>query len=94
MEHLCKRSGGLHAIDAVDIMSDMKQYFDESASIPVYINMMETSQKKAARAKLPISDDMLVAITTKAILASDCLSHTTDAWEDKNDLDKTWSERK
>ena len=70
MEHLQKRSGGRHAIDAVDIMSGMHQYFDESKSIPVYINMMETAQKKASCTKLPISDDMLVAISTKAILAS------------------------
>ena len=59
---------GWHDIDALDIMADMKQYFDESESIPVYINMIEAAQKKAARAKLPISDDMLVAIATKVIL--------------------------
>ena len=56
--------------------------------------MMETSKKKAARAKLPIYDDMLVAISTKAILASGRFLHTTDAWEEKNDVDKTWSEWK
>ena len=62
-------------------MADMEQYFDESESIPVYINMIEAAQKKAARAKLPISDDMLVAIATKAILVSDCFPCTTYAWE-------------
>ena len=40
MEHLKKRSGGRHSIDDVKIMSDMQQYFDEVASILVYINMM------------------------------------------------------
>ena len=62
-------------------MSDKKQYFDEAASIHVYINMMETPPQKAARAKIPISDDMLVAIATKAILVSDCFPCTTYAWE-------------
>ena len=52
--------------------------------------MMETAPQKAARAKLPISDDMLVAISTKAILASDCFPCITDAWEEKNDEEKTW----
>ena len=55
MVHLQKRSVGPHDIDAVDIMSNMQQYFEEAVRIPVYINIMETAQKKAARAKLPIS---------------------------------------
>ena len=46
--------------------------------------MMETAKKKAARAKLPISDDMLVDIAAKAILASDRFPCTTDAWEENN----------
>ena len=85
MEHLHKRSGGRHVIEAVNIMLDMHHYFDWGASIPVYINMMETAQKKSARAKLSILDNMLFAISTKAILASDCSPHTTDSWEEKED---------
>ena len=80
MAHLQKRSWVRHAMDAVEIMPDMQQYFYE-ASIPVYINMMETAQKKAAREKLPISDYMLFAITTKAIPASDRLPRSTKVWE-------------
>ena len=91
VEHLHRRSGGRHVIDAVYIMSDLKQYFYEAASIPVYINMMETVQKKAVHTKLPISNNMLVTISTKSILASVRFPRTTDAWEDKNDVDKTWS---
>ena len=75
MEQLRKRSGYRHAIDAIDIMYNMHQYFDEAASIPVYINMMETYPQKSDRDKLPILDDRLVAITTKAILSFDCLHH-------------------
>ena len=43
IEHLHRCSGGCNTIDAVDIMSNMKKYFDKAASIPVYINMMETA---------------------------------------------------
>ena len=85
MEYLRKISGCRNATDAVDLMSNMQQYFDKAASIPVYINMMETAQKKSARAKLLILDNMLFAISTKAILASDCSPHTTDSWEEKED---------
>ena len=68
MEHPRKCSEGQHAIDAVKIISNIQKYFDKAASIPVYINMMDTAPKKAPQAKLPISHDMLVAIATKAIL--------------------------
>ena len=56
--------------------------------------MTETAQKKAARANIPISDNTLVAIATKAILASDSFSQATDEWEEKTDEDKTWAEWK
>ena len=94
VEHLRKRSKCHHAIDAVDIMSDMKHYFDEAASIPVYINMMETAPKKAACAKLPISNDMLAAIYPKATMASDYFPRTSYAWKEKNDVDKTTKDSK
>ena len=75
-------------------MSNMQQYFDKAASIPVYINMMETAQKKSDWSKLPISEYMSVAIATKAILESDCLPRATDAWEEKTDEEKTRDEWK
>ena len=55
---------------------------------------METAPQKAARAKLPISDNMLVAISTRSTLASDSFPRTTDAWEEKNNVEKMWSEWK
>ena len=71
-------------------MSVMHQYLEEVEIIPVYINMMETDQKKDVRAKLPICKDMLVAISIKAILVSDRFPRATDAWEEKTDANKTW----
>ena len=41
--------------------------------------VMETAQKKTDQAKIPISDDMLVDIATKAILASNRFPRSTDA---------------
>ena len=94
MVHLQKRSGGWHAIDAVNIMSNMQQYLDKAARIPVYTNMMEKAQNKTAQAKLPISDDILVGIATKAILASDHFPRAADAWEEKTGELKTWDKWK
>ena len=59
----------------------MHQYFNEAASIPVYINMMDMAQNNASCAKLPITNNMLVDIATKAILVSDRFPRATDAWE-------------
>ena len=94
MDHLRKRSGGLHAIDAIDLLAEMGSYYAESTSILEYINKLETGQKKALRAKFPISDDMLVAIATKAVLADDAYPRTTEVWEELDDGDKTWLEWK
>ena len=94
MEHLRLRSGGRHSIDAVNIISEMGTLFAEAHSIAEYINAMEELQKKSLRAELPIADEMLLAIATKAVLASDRYPRTTDVWEEMLSQDKSWSEWK
>ena len=41
---------------------------------------MEELQKKSLRVDLPIADEMLLVIATKAVLASDRYPRTTDVW--------------
>ena len=67
MEHLRLRSGGRHAIDAVDIIAETGPLFAEAHSIAEYINAMEELQEKSLRSDLPIADEMLLAIATKAV---------------------------
>ena len=67
--------------------------FAEAHSIAEYINAMEELQKKSLRADLPIADEMLLAIATKAVLASDRYPCTTDVWEEMLSQDRSSSYR-
>jgi hypothetical protein len=69
----------------------MVGFYATAKGIPEYINMLEDAQLKAKRAKLPITNETLVAIATKAILSTNGFPRTTDAWEDLDPKDKTWS---
>ena len=62
--------GGIHAINIVEITSEMLTYYSDLAGVPKYINMIEDAQKKAQQAQPPILDVTLVAIATKLILQS------------------------
>ena len=53
--------------------------------------MIGEAKLKSKRYNLPIFNDTLVAIITKAVLASDDLTRTNDKWEDLNTTNKTWS---
>ena len=70
LKHLRARSGGLHTIDIIDLTAEMVGYYATAKGIPEYINMLEDAQLKDKRAKLPITNETLVAIATKAILST------------------------
>jgi hypothetical protein len=53
--------------------------------------MLEEAQRKSVRAKLPISDEQLLAIAATAILGSNHFPRPTDEWEAKPIADKTWT---
>jgi hypothetical protein len=48
--HLCERSGGLHALDMVLLTIQMSQYYEGTPDIPKYIFLLEDTQHKVARA--------------------------------------------
>ena len=48
-----------------------------------FIITMEEEQKKSVRAKLPISDDVLVAFTTSMLLCADSFPHNRPTWDGK-----------
>ena len=94
LQHLHYRSGGLHAIDAVNLTDEIMTYYKEAVVILKYINMLEEYQLKSKLANLPISNDTLISISTKAVLTSDDFTRTTDEWEDIENSNKTWSQCK
>ncbi len=69
--HLCKHSGGLHALDMVLLTIQMSQYCKGTLDTPEYIFLLEVAQRKAARAPLPITDQTLTVLASTTLLAAD-----------------------
>ncbi len=91
LSHLDDNCGGLHPSELVNLPTDMLGFYATADGIPEYINMLETAQRKLARANLPMSDDQLLAIASTAVLASNHFPRPTDEWEAKPRVTKTWT---
>ncbi len=89
--HLCKHSGGLHALDMVLLTIQMSKYYEGTPDIPEYIFLLKDAQCKAARACLPITNQTLTVLASTALLAADSFPRTTELWEELDPADKTWA---
>jgi hypothetical protein len=89
--HLCKLSGGLHALDMVLLTIQMSQYYEGMLDIPKYIFLLEDTQRKAARACLPVTNLTLTFLASTALLTADTFPRTTELWEKLDSADKTWA---
>ena len=59
-------------------------------TIPQYIAALEKSQLQAARAEMPIPDNYLMTVATKAILLSERFPQANEDWEDLEKVSKFW----
>jgi hypothetical protein len=75
--HLCKCSGGLHVLDMVSLTIQMSQYYKGMLDIPEYIFLLEGAHRKAARARLPVTNQILTVLASTALLAADIFPQTT-----------------
>ncbi len=89
--HLCERSGGLHAMDMVLLTIQMSQYYEHTLDILKYIFLLEDAQRKAARARLPVTNQTLTVLASTALLAADTFHRTTELWEELDPANKTWA---
>lgn len=89
MEHLNTNCAGMHPSELVTLPTSMQSFYAEAEGIPEFINMLEDSQRKLARANLPMTDAQLLAIASTQILASDHFPRPTDEWEARPV--KTWA---
>ena len=55
----------------------MRLYDTKAAGIPEYTNMLKDAQKKATRANLPMSNDVLVMIATKSLMEANTFPNET-----------------
>jgi hypothetical protein len=93
-DHLCKCSGGLHALDMVLLTIQMSQYYEGTPDFPKYIFLLEDAQRKAARTRLPVINQTLTVLASTALLAADTFPCTTELWEELDPANKTWAARK
>ena len=59
-------------------------------TIPQYIVALEKRQLQAARAEMPILDNYLMMVATKAMLSSERLPRANKYWEDLKRVSKWW----
>ncbi len=69
----------------------MSQYHKGTPDIPEYIFLLEDAQCKAARDRLPVTDQTLTVLASTALLAADTFPRTTELWEELDPVNKNWA---
>ena len=59
-------------------------------TIPQYNEALEKAQLQAARAEMPIPDNYLMTVTTKAIISLVRFTRANEYWEDLEKVSKLW----
>ena len=72
----------------------MQTAHKECDGIPEYTHTLEDVQAKAARAKVPITDTMIMTIATNVMLQTEQYPRANDEWEDMPVADHTWDKWK
>ena len=90
-DHLEDNCGGLHPSELINLPTEMISFYQKTEGIPEYINDLEDAQRKLARAKLPMSNEQLLAIASTAVLAAQHFPSATDEWEALPPAAKTWA---
>ena len=60
--HLQAMCGRIHALDLLTLQGEMQNAHKEGEGIPEYINYLEDAQDKDERAKVPVTDTMLMVM--------------------------------
>jgi hypothetical protein len=67
----------------------MSQYYEGTPDIPKYIFLLEDAQRKAAKARLSITNQTLTVLASTALLAANTFPCTTELWEELDPANKT-----
>ena len=70
-EEVTKASGSHKRADTVNLLVSLTQLWDQDPRVLEYLNGLRDGQKKANRAGLPFSDDLLTAIAYSLFLKAD-----------------------
>ena len=83
LSELTKESGGLERVDTVDLLVSLPQLWEQYPRIPEHLNGLRDGQKKAKRAGLSFSDNILVAIASSLLLKTKSLPKDLPKWDRK-----------
>ena len=83
LSELTKASGGLERVDTVDLLVSLTKLWEKDTRVPEYLNGLRDGQKMAKRADLPFSENLLVAITSSALLKSNSFPKDCPKWDGK-----------
>ena len=89
LTELTKASGGLKRVDTVNLLVSLTQLWDQDPRVPEYLNSLRDDQKKAKRAGLPFSDDLLATIASSSLLKSNSFPKYRPKWNGKISKDQT-----
>jgi hypothetical protein len=69
----------------------ISQYYKGTLEIPEYIFLLEDAQCKAARACLPVTNQILTVLASTTLLVANTFPCTTEPWEELDPANKTWA---
>ena len=79
---------GHRAIDLLVLQDEMWAIYVTTDTIPQYIVALDKAQLQAAMAKMPIPDNYLMMVATKAMLSSERFPRANEEWEDLEKVSK------
>ena len=80
---------GHHTLDLLALQDKMRTMHVSTDTIPQYIVALEKAQLQAARAEMPILDNYLMMVDSKAMLSSERFPRANDDWEDLEKVSKS-----
>ena len=82
--------GVLHALDLHTLQIELLNMHKDSEGIPEYINSLEDAQAKAERAKVPVTDTMLMIIATHTMFRTEQFPRANEDWEEMDMGAQRW----
>ena len=82
---------GHQDIDFLALQDKMWTMHVNTDKIPQYTTALEKAQLKAERADMPIPDNYLMMVATKAMLSSERLNRANEDWEDLDKGSNLWT---
>ena len=78
-----------YVIDFLALQEKIRTILFTTDTIPQYISALEKVQMQAARAEMPIPDNHLMMVATKAMLSSEGFCWDNEDWEDLEKVSKS-----